>query len=89
MKALKKQTETTEKHGKKQSLESSAKESPSIKNFTPERMLYPEVVNDVKTLEHKNKELTKQICFTSDTKLSMILQSLKLYGALKMILGIV
>ena len=52
-------------------------------------MLYPEVVNDVKTLEHKNKKLTKQICFTSDTKLSMILQSLKLYGALKMILGIV
>ena len=52
-------------------------------------MLDLEVMNEVKTLGYKSKEMMKQKCFTTrDTKLRMILQSLKLYEALKMMLGI-
>ena len=53
---MEKQKAATENHDEKQS---PSKESLSIKNITSERMLDLEVMNEVKTLGYKNKEMMK------------------------------
>lgn len=70
------------------SLGSPDKKSPSIQNFIEKRMINPEVMNELEDREQKQK-LIEQRCFTRDTKLRMVLQSLKLCKTLEVILRMV
>ena len=63
-KAFEKQTKTIEYQGKKQidaleSLKSSDKELPSIKDFIPEENLNPEIVNEIKRIEEEEKKVNR------------------------------
>ena len=64
-KALEKSTETIEKHGEKQvqtlkSLESLSKESPSIKTFISEKMIYPETMNELENIRKQKQKIDKK-----------------------------
>ena len=91
-KALEKSTEMIEKHGEKQvqtlkSLESLSKESPSIKTFISEKMIHPEIMNELENIRKQKQKIDKK-SFAGDSKLYLILESLKLCQALEMLLGI-
>ena len=51
-------------------------------------MLILEIMNELENTKEQKEELTEQKCFTRNTKVNMILQSLKLYEALEMLLRI-
>ena len=64
-KALEKSTETIEKLGEKQvqtlkSLESLSKESPSIKAFISEKMIYPETMNELENIRKQKQKIDKK-----------------------------
>ena len=64
-KASEKSTETIEKHGEKQvqtlkSLEFLSKESPSIKTFISEKMIYPETMNELENIRKQKQKIDKK-----------------------------
>ena len=63
-KAFGKQTKTNEDQGKKQvdaleSLKTSDKELPSIKDFIPIENLNPEIINEIKRIEEQEKKVNR------------------------------
>ena len=63
-KAFEKQTKTIEDQRKKQvdaleSLKTSDKELPSIKDFKPKEKLNPEIVNEIKRIEEEEKKVNR------------------------------
>ena len=63
-KAFEKQTKTIEDQGKKQvdaleSLKTPDKKLPSIKDFIPKENLNPEIINEIKRIEEKEKNVDK------------------------------
>ena len=68
-------------------LDFSNKELTSIKNFISTRKLYPEIINEPKSIKEQEKNLTeKKKRFTKDTKFHMILENLKRYKFMRMLL---
>ena len=73
-KAFGKQTKTNEDQGKKQvdaleSLKTSDKELPSIKDFIPIENLNPEIINEIKRIEEQEKKVNRnKIVYESTNK---------------------
>ena len=72
-KAFEKQTKTIENQGKKQldaleSLKPSDKELPPIKDFIPEENLNPEIINEIKRIEEKEKKVDRNKMVYKATK---------------------
>ena len=90
-KAFDKQTKIIENQRKNQvnalkSLESSYKQLPSIKDFMSKEWLNPEIINELERIEGEEKKLTEVKCVTKDIIKYIILEKLKQYMLLGMIL---
>ena len=86
-KAFEKQTKTNEDQGKKQvdaleSLKPSDNELTPIKDFIPIENLNPEIINEIKRIEEKEKRLTEIKWFLKQLIKPMILETLKQYEIL-------
>ena len=83
-KAFEKQTKTIKDQGKKQvdaleSLKPSDKKLPSIKDFIEIENQNPEIINEIRRIEEKEKKLTEIKWFIKQLIKLMILQNLKQY----------
>ena len=50
-------------------------------------MLNPEIINELENIREQEHKIDRTKTLTKDSKLLMNLQSLKVYGALEMLLG--
>ena len=87
-KALEKQVKTIKDQGEKQvdALKTSYKELPSIKDFVPTEKFNPEIIAEIKRIEEKKKMLTEIKWFMKELVEIMILEVLKQYVLMVMIL---
>ena len=87
-KALEKQVKTIKDQGEKQvdALKTSYKKLPSIKDFVPTEKFNPEIIAEIKRIEEKKKMLTEIKWFMKELVEIMILEALKQYVLMVMIL---
>ena len=87
-KALEKQRKTTEDQGEKQvdALKTSYKKLPSIKDFVPTENFNPEIIAEIKRIEEIEKNVDRDKCFINQLVEIMILEVLKQYVLMVMIL---
>ena len=87
-KALEKQIKTIKDQGEKQVnvLKTSYKKLPSIKDFVPTEKFNPEIINEIKRIEEIEKMLTEIKWFINQLIKIMILETLKQYVLIVMIL---
>ena len=87
-KALEKQVKTIKDQGEKQvdALKTSYKKLPSIKDFVPTEKFNPEIIAEIKRIEEKKKMLTEIKWFMKELVEIMILEVLKQYVLMVMIL---
>ena len=93
-KDFEKQRKTIKDQGKKQVdtlkfLESFDKQLPSIKDFVSKERLNTEIINELEKIEKEEKKLIEVKCITKDIVKHMILENLKQYVLLVMLLEII
>ena len=88
-KAFEKQIKTIEDQGKKQvdALKTSYKKLPSIKEFIPTEKFNPEIIAEIKRIEEIEKNVDRLKWFINQLVELMILEVLKQYVLMVMILG--
>ena len=87
-KALEKQVKTIQDRGEKQAdaLKTSYKKLPSIKDFVPIEKSNPEIIAEIKRIEEIEKNVDMKKCFINQLIEIMILEVLKQYVLIVMIL---